>query len=356
MTIIASEDGVQPPGDPATGVSVETGEEPPADARRNQRRRRLRPRAPAGARGGLAFEASAEWARSGSSTSRSRAGRGLTSCANCCGGQARPHRVSCHTQCAAARLPRLLHRAPHSPFSCEEKVKKAKGRRSIRPSRATCWSATASRTGARSRHGDGGQIVDKSVVVTFDIGDDHTYMEDRSGSSSVVDKDESPPVTKRRQSRRGGARAIEGRGRRLGGAAGVPTGADEPRASHDESRGAHIHTTAHRPERRELTDRRLVGDSHAVTLLAAPRHLVHRLPQLARLRRHPIVRRRLERELHADDGGVGHAARSPPPPEVARDHVAEEAALDEAGDGAPCASRYGLAVSARGAAGARATA
>ena len=32
MTIIASEDGVQPPGDPATGVSVEPGDEPPADA------------------------------------------------------------------------------------------------------------------------------------------------------------------------------------------------------------------------------------------------------------------------------------------------------------------------------------
>ena len=59
---------------------------------------------------------------------------------------------------------------------------------------------------------------------------------------------------------------------------------------------------------------------------------MHRLPQLARLR-HPIVRRRLEGELQADDGGVGAPTRSPHRQKVARDHVAEEAALDEAGDG-----------------------
>ena len=94
---------------------------------------------------------------------------------------------------------------------------------------------------------------DKSVVVTFDIGDDHTYMEESQWKlERVVDKDEVPAfVTKRRRESIAEARARDRRARatsgmiggfasskiydesELGGAAGVARALTSPEPSHE---------------------------------------------------------------------------------------------------------------------------
>lgn len=136
----------------------------------------------------------------------------------------------------------------------EEKVKKAKQERQERIKAEQGDLLVGDRV-THPVHGPGTvtevKSWDKSVVVTFDIGDDHTYMEESQWKlERVVDKDEVPAfVTKRRRESIAEARARDRRARatsgmiggfassrsrvELGGAAGVPRALTSPEPSHE---------------------------------------------------------------------------------------------------------------------------
>ena len=180
-------------------------------------------------------------------------------------GKLGPHRVSCHAQVPPP--PRGYPRPLTTPCSAqfnqefskvtEEKVKKAKKERQERIKAEQGDLLVGDRV-THPVHGPGTvtevKSWDKSVVVTFDIGDDHTYMEESQWKlERVVDKDEVPAfVTKRRRESIAEARARDRRARatsgmiggfassrsrvgaeELGGMAGVPRALTSPEPSHE---------------------------------------------------------------------------------------------------------------------------
>ena len=234
MTIIASEDGVQPPGDPATGVSV-------ARRRAAGRRRRRNQRTPAPTPGGgrhaadwhiepppevgPSIEEQLDENRKSTRPDEEKLDfpcqRALRK------GKLGPHRVSRHASAAAtSRLPSSAHhpvlravqpRVLQGDGGEEKKAKKERQR-----IKAEQGDLLVGDRVTHPVHGPGTvsevKSWDKSVVVTFDIGDDHTYMEESQWKLERVDKDEVPAfATKRRRESIAEARARDRRARATSG-------------------------------------------------------------------------------------------------------------------------------------------